>query len=64
MLKAKELRDQSAEELELMYHDTMHELFELVNQAKLEKPEKPHLIWQKKKLVARLLTVMNEKKAG
>ncbi len=64
MLKAKELRDQTVEELELMYHDTMHELYELVYQAKMEKPEKPHLMRHKRKLIARLLTVLKEKQAG
>lgn len=64
MLKAKELRDQSVEELELMYHDTMHEMFELVNQAKMEKPQQPHLVRQKRRLIARLLTVLREKQSA
>jgi large subunit ribosomal protein L29 len=64
MLKAKELRDQSVEELELMYHDTMHEMFELVNKAKMEKPEQPHLVRQKRRLIARLLTVLREKQSA
>jgi len=62
MLKAKELRDQSVEELELMYHDSMHQLFELKNRARMEKPEQPHLVRQMRRQIARLLTVINQKK--
>ncbi|NGX57552.1 MAG: 50S ribosomal protein L29 [Chlamydiae bacterium] len=61
MLKAKELRDQSSEELELMYHDSMHKLYELKNQARMEKPEHPHEISQLRRHIARLLTIIKEK---
>ena len=62
MLKAKDLRDQSIEELEATQRDLTKELWELVNAAKhTKKVEKPHLINQKKKDIARLLTVINEK---
>lgn len=63
MLKAKDLRDQTVDELEATYEDICKEMFKLKNEARLtKKTEKPHLIRQKKKDVARLLTVMSEKR--
>lgn len=65
MLKAKDLRDQSIEELEASYTEQCKELYELVNALKLtKKVEKPHLIHQKKKDIARLLTIINEKQSS
>ena len=62
MLKAKDLRDKSVEELAVDYEDQRNELFRLINEAKIaKKAEKPHLIRGKKKDIARLLTVMHEK---
>ena len=63
MLKAKDIRDQSVEEIEATYRDISKELFLLVNEMRLTKKlEKPHLIQEKKRDIARLLTVLNEKK--
>lgn len=63
MYKAKDLRDQSLEELEAIYQDSCKKLFELVNQAKAEKKrEKPHEIGHVRKDIARLLTIMTEKR--
>lgn len=63
MLKAKDLRDQTVDELNASYEDLCKEMFKLKNEARLtKKVEKPHLIREKKKDVARLLTVMNEKR--
>jgi len=59
--KAKEMRDQSIEELELMYHDSMHQLFELKSSARMEKSEQPHMIRQVRRHIAKLLTVIKEK---
>lgn len=61
MLKAKELRDQSDEELELMYHDSVHKHYELLNRSRMEKLEQPHEIRQLRRHIARLLTIMKEK---
>ena len=48
MLKAKELRDQSKEELEAKAYDLQNELFQLVNSKKqTKKLDKPHLILHK-----------------
>lgn len=65
MLKSKELRDQSLEELEARLSDSRKSLFELINAVKFtKKAEKPHLIPQTKKEIARLLTVITEKRAA
>jgi large subunit ribosomal protein L29 len=62
MYKAKDLRAQALEELEASLLDHQKKLFQLTNQARLEKKvEKPHLIRQTKKEIAMLLTVITEK---
>jgi len=62
MLKAKDLRDQSVEELEAQYVDSRKALFVLTNMARsAKKAEKPHLIREKRKDIARLLTVIHAK---
>jgi large subunit ribosomal protein L29 len=62
MAKAKDLRDQSPEELKAMYQDLSKELFQLRNEMKVtRKMEKPHLVRIKKKDRARALTVLREK---
>lgn len=64
MRKAKEFRDQSLEELNAAINDERKELFQLINEMKRSKKiEKPHLIAQKKKDIARMLTVISEKQA-
>lgn len=65
MKKAKEFRDLSVEELEATYHDSRAALFQLLNEKKQSKQfEKPHRIKETKKEIARLLTVLNEKKSA
>jgi large subunit ribosomal protein L29 len=65
MLKAKDLRDQSQEELQATINDTQKELYDLVGQFKLtNKMEKPHLLRQKRRDLARLLTVLRDKKGS
>lgn len=65
MYKAKELRDQSLEELEATYNEACKKLFELTNQFKAQKKrEKPHEIRHARKDIARLLTIMTEKKVA
>lgn len=64
MYKAKDLRDQSIEELDAIYGDTCKKLFELNNQFKSQKKrEKPHEIKHARKDIARLLTVLSEKRS-
>lgn len=63
IIKAQEFRDASIEELHATYDDYCKELFNLRSQQKQEKKlEKPHRIPQKRKDIARLLTVLREKK--
>jgi large subunit ribosomal protein L29 len=63
MYKAKDLRDQSIEELEAIYDESSRKLFEIINVSKLQKKrEKPHEIKHARKDIARLLTVMSEKR--
>lgn len=63
MIKAKDLRNQKIEELEVTYQESCKKLFELNNQFKSEKKrEKPHEKKHVRKDIARLLTVMTEKR--
>ena len=61
----KELRNQSIEELQVRAEEINRELFELRSKLALEKKlDKPHLIKMNKRTKARILTVLQEKKAG
>lgn len=63
MYKAKELRDQSLEELEAIYDESCRNLFKVKSERKKEKKQdKPHLVKHARKDIARLLTVMSEKR--
>lgn len=65
MKKAKDFRDQSSEQLATELTDLRRNYFTLVNQNKFHnKLEKPHMLRQTKKEIARLMTVLNEKKRG
>ena len=65
MHKAKDLRNQSLDELELLYHNLQKGLYEIVNQWKISKKlNSSHLIREHKKDIAKVLTVLQEKKAG
>lgn len=61
-MKPQEMRDQSAEELIAKLEETKRELFELRNELKRSrKLEKPHLLREKKKDIAKLNTIIREK---
>lgn len=63
MYKAKDLRDHSLSELEAMHKETCKKLFHLTNQFKADKKrENPHEMLHARKDIARLLTVITEKK--
>lgn len=65
MAKKNELRDLSVAELEAAHQEARKSLFELVNEAHREKKvEKPHRIRQKRKEIARILTLLTEKQKG
>jgi large subunit ribosomal protein L29 len=61
MTKLSELREQSAKDLKAMLGDLSKEIFRLRNEFKITKKiEKTHLIKEKKKLRARILTILRE----
>ena len=65
MFKAKELRDQSIEELEATLIDSKKELYELQNELKqTKKLEKPHQLRERKKDIAKILTILGEKQSS
>lgn len=62
MLKAKDLRDKSLEELEAILSDARRELFLLLNSAKSEKtPIESAKYNRLRKEIARMLTVIRER---
>lgn len=62
MLKAKELKDQSVDELKALHRDLSKEIFELKNElSTARKLEKPHLVREKKRDRARVLTILRQK---
>jgi large subunit ribosomal protein L29 len=60
MLKAQELRNESSEEIENKLETLRKEIFELRSQKLDGKTQKTHLIGQKRKEIARILTVKRE----
>jgi len=62
MSKAEELRSKTEEELTSIVSDLDVEIFKLRNELKVtRKLEKPHVLSQKKRARARVLTVLTEK---
>lgn len=65
MKQAEQLRSQGNEELQAQYLQLCEEIFELENERRVHrKLEKSHLMKEKKKQRARILTIMNEKGQG
>ena len=63
MVRAKDLLNQSSEELKIQYEDLCRHIFELTNELRVSrKLDKPHELKEKKKDRARLLTVLRQKK--
>ena len=62
-MKATELRTKSSEELEKMLKDLKTELFTLRFQNAINQLDNPHKIADTKKDIARVMTVIAEKKA-
>lgn len=60
MLKAQELKGESSEELDIKLETLRREIFELRSQKLDSKTQKTHLIGQKRKEIARILTVKRE----
>ncbi len=61
MLKAQELRSESSDELENKLSTLRKEIFELRSQKLDSKTQKTHLIGQKRREIARIMTVKREK---
>ncbi|MGH7881537.1 MAG: 50S ribosomal protein L29 [Candidatus Dormibacteraceae bacterium] len=62
-MKAKELRQLNAEELENRLGSAQRELYELRFKAVIGQMENPHQIGRVRKLIARILTVASEPKS-
>ena len=62
-MKASELRTKTSEELETMLKDLKSELFNLRFQHAINQLENPHKIADTKKDIARVMTIIAEKKA-
>lgn len=61
MLKARELRNESDEELGTKLEQLRREVFQLRSPKLDSKTQKTHLIGQKRKEIARILTVKRER---
>lgn len=62
-MKATELRNKSGEELASMLNDLKTELFNLRFQLAINQLDNPHKIKETKKEIARVMTIIAEKKA-
>ena len=61
MIKANELRNMTADEIQLKIEGLKKELFNLRTEAKAGRIEKPHRINETRKDIARCMTVIQEK---
>jgi large subunit ribosomal protein L29 len=61
MLKMKDLRSESSEELDVKHHELSREIYTLRSQQLDAKDQKKHLIRQKKREIARILTLKKER---
>ncbi|CDC73342.1 MAG: 50S ribosomal protein L29 [Firmicutes bacterium] len=61
-MKAKEIREMSSEELENKLKELKNELFNLRFQHAINQLDNPHRISDVKKDIARVMTVLREKK--
>lgn len=65
MTKAKDLRDQTENELKALLLEKQKERFKLLNQRQKEKKlDKPHLLPNNRREIARILTVLTEKEGS
>ncbi|NGX46798.1 MAG: 50S ribosomal protein L29 [Chlamydiae bacterium] len=62
MDRMKEFKDQSVEELKALFRDLSKDIFELKNEISMtRKIDKPHLLGEKKRDRARVLTLLSQK---
>ncbi len=65
MLKAQDLKQQTLDELKAMYHDLSKEIYGIKTEFSIAKKlDKPHLLREKKRDRARVMTVLNQKAQG
>lgn len=65
MLDMKDLNQQSQEELMALYQNLSKEIYGLKSELRIaRKTEKPHLLREKKKDRARVLTALQQKNGG
>jgi large subunit ribosomal protein L29 len=65
MLKMEDIKNQGKEELMTLYHDLSKEIYGLKCELSIaRKTEKPHLLREKKKDRARVLTALQQKSGG
>lgn len=63
-MKAKELREQSTEELQKTLYETSKQLFQLRMKNSTGQLNKSHELKKTQRNVARIQTILNEKKQG
>ncbi|MGV6826414.1 MAG: 50S ribosomal protein L29 [bacterium] len=63
-MEASELRNKSQDELRTALHDLLREQFNLRMQQGSGQLARPHAMKDVRRNIARVLTIMNEKKAG
>ena len=61
-MKPSEIRDMSEEQLNLILKEAKETLFRLRLQSRMEKLDAPSELHKNKKLIARVLTVLGERK--
>jgi large subunit ribosomal protein L29 len=65
MLEMKELKNQTPDELKAVVRDLSKEIYDMNTEFSIAKKlEKPHLLREKKRDRARVLTVLNQKTQG
>lgn len=64
MIKAKELRDMSDDQLELTLKEAMENLFRFRVQAQTDRLDAPSELRKQRRLIARLKTIMTERAAA
>ncbi len=64
MLKAKDLINEDLGELEAKLETLRHEIYELRSELLDSKTQKTHLIGEKRKDIARILTILGQRSAS
>ena len=62
MQQIEQLKEQSVEELKVLYRELSKEIYDLANELRLSrKLDKPHLFREKKRDRARVMTILRQK---